>query len=165
MKTYFYLLGMFVLLSLAQCQKSQQEQAAPIAFSDKNIEYKGGIVRGDTARRALSFVFTAHDHADGADSIISVLGRHGVKGAFFFTGLFYDSYPEVIERLKADGHYLGSHSNGHLLYMPWDAPDSLLMTKQEFTEDMLASYEKNPPPPGFNKEIKEIHQITSVKPR
>ncbi len=99
-------------------------------------------MRGDTSRRALSLVFTAHDHADGADSIIAVLDRHGAKGAFFFTGLFYDTYPQVISRLKEKGHYLGSHSDGHLLYLPWGQSDTMLVSRQQFADDMEACYAK-----------------------
>ncbi|WP_373804477.1 polysaccharide deacetylase family protein, partial [Bacteroides heparinolyticus] len=59
----------------------------------------------------------------------------------FFTGEFYERYPGVVKRLLGDGHYVGSHSYGHLLYMPWEKRDSLLLTREEFEDDMLKSYE------------------------
>ena len=37
---------------------------------------------------------------------------------------------------------MGSHSYGHLLYMPWENRDSLLVTKEEFQDDIRSSYAK-----------------------
>lgn len=100
----------------------------------------GGINRTDTSKKQITLVFTADDMADGADSIIPTLRKEGIKGAFFFTGKFYELYPKVIKRLLKEGHYVGSHSYGHLLYMPWENRDSLLVTKEEFVADMQKSY-------------------------
>lgn len=102
----------------------------------------GGIVRGDTTKKHITLVFTAHDQADGAQSIISTLKKHGIKGGFFFTGKFLDMYPDVVRQLIADGHYVGTHSNGHLLYAPWDNRDSCLVSKEEFTADLLQAFSK-----------------------
>ena len=41
-----------------------------------------------------------------------------------------------------DGHYVGSHSYGHLVYCAWEKRDSLLVTKDEFRDDIIKSYGK-----------------------
>ena len=102
---------------------------------------EGAIVRGDMTRKQICLVFTADDRADGAERIISTLNGHGIKGAFFFTGRFLDLYPEVVIRLVAGGHYVGSHSYGHLLYCDWAKRDSLLVTREQFRDDIIKSYE------------------------
>lgn len=108
---------------------------------DRNVyEPEGGIIAGDPSKKRVCLVFTADDMADGADFIISTLKKSGIKGGFFFTGRFFDMYPDVVKRLVADGHYVGSHSYGHLLYSPWTCRDSLLVTKDEFVADMQKSY-------------------------
>lgn len=38
--------------------------------------------------------------------------------------------------MKAGGHYIGPHSNNHLLYCDWNNRDSLLVTKQQFINDL-----------------------------
>ncbi len=111
------------------------------ASSGNHMWDEGAIVRGDASKRQITLVFTADDKADGAERIISTLKRQGIKGAFFFTGRFFDLYPDVVERLIADGHYVGSHSYGHLLYCSWEKRDSLLVTKQQFRDDIVKSYE------------------------
>ncbi len=110
------------------------------ASTDNNIYQDGGIIRTDPSVKHIDFVFTAADTADGAERIISTLKKYNIKGGFFFTGEFFEMYPEVVRRLIAEGHYIGSHSYGHLLYAPWCKRDSLLVTRQEFNEDMFKSY-------------------------
>lgn len=107
---------------------------------DNNIYQDGGIIRTDPSVKHIDFVFTAADKADGAERIISTLRKYNIKGGFFFTGEFFEMYPDVVRRLVAEGHYVGSHSYGHLLYAPWGKRDSLLVTKQEFEEDIFKSY-------------------------
>lgn len=124
---------------LSSLQKDGMKQAN--AAADKNIYSNGGIVRTDPSKKQITLVFTAADRADGADAIISTLKKQGIKGAFFFTGEFYELYPDVVQRLLKEGHYVGSHSYGHLLYSPWENRDSLLVTREEFEKDLLKSYE------------------------
>ncbi len=115
--------------------------AASIAApTDDNIYQDGGIIRTDPSVKHIDFVFTAADKDDGAEKIISTLRKYNIKGGFFFTGEFFELYPDVARRLVSEGHYVGSHSYGHLLYAPWDNRDSLLVTRQEFNEDMFKSY-------------------------
>lgn len=114
--------------------------ASITALTDNNIYQDGGIIRTDPSVKHIDFVFTAADKADGAERIISTLRKYNIKGGFFFTGEFFEMYPDVVRRLVAEGHYVGSHSYGHLLYAPWGNRDSLLVTKQEFEEDIFKSY-------------------------
>ena len=114
--------------------------ASITALTDNNIYQDGGIIRTDPSVKHIDFVFTAADKADGAERIISTLRKYNIKGGFFFTGEFFEMYPDVVRRLVAEGHYVGSHSYGHLLYAPWGDRDSLLVTRQEFNEDIFKSY-------------------------
>ena len=118
----------------------QNKVSGAAVLPDRNIYRDGGIIRTDPSVRYIDFVFTAADKADGADRIISTLRKYNIKGGFFFTGEFFEMYPDVVRRLVAEGHYVGSHSYGHLLYAPWGKRDSLLVTRQEFEEDMFKSY-------------------------
>lgn len=141
MKKFFYLVLALCLISIS-CSVAKEDTNTQKPKPEFQTVSHGGIIRGDSTIKALSLVFTAHDFVDGADSIINILARHNISGAFFFTGYFYDSFPDIVKRIQSHGHYLGSHSDGHLLYMPWEDFDSLLVTKQEFVEDMERCYER-----------------------
>jgi len=103
----------------------------------------GGIVRGDVADKKIALVFTAHEFADGGALIRDVLKQKAVRAGFFFTGDFYrnPAYSPLIKGLRDDDHYLGPHSDKHLLYCAWENRDQLLVTKEEFKSDILGNYE------------------------
>jgi endoglucanase len=86
-------------------------------------------------------VFTGDEFADGGQTILNALHAHKAKASFFFTGNFYrnPSFKNLIQKLKEQGHYLGPHSDKHLLYCDWNNRDSLLVTKKQFKEDLLAN--------------------------
>ncbi len=102
----------------------------------------GAYTRTDTTSREINLVFTGHDFADGGLFINDILNKHGIKASFFLTGDFYRNpeFENVIRALIESGHYLGSHSDKHLLYCSWEKRDSLLVTKDEFMNDLENSY-------------------------
>jgi len=91
----------------------------------------------------MALVFTGDEFADGGLAISNTLKQSGVKASFFFTGRFYrnKAFKSILRRLKNDGHYLGAHSNDHLLYNDWTQRDSLLVTKKEFITDLQKNYD------------------------
>lgn len=105
---------------------------------------QGAIIRGDTSSREIALVFTGDEFGDGGESIRRTLRSQGVKASFFFTGRFYanPAFHSLIRGLKRDGHYLGAHSDRHLLYCDWENRDSLLVDRDEFRRDLEANYRK-----------------------
>ena len=103
---------------------------------------QGAIVRGDSSSAELALVFTGDEYADGGSHIASVLSDQAVKASFFLTGKFYRNpeFKEVIKTLRKNGHYLGAHSDQHLLYCSWEKRDSLLVSRSEFRKDLLENY-------------------------
>jgi endoglucanase len=103
----------------------------------------GGLERGDTIERHIYLAFTGGDFNDGGQWISRVLKKEGVPGHFFFTGDFYrlPGNRKLIRKLIRQGHYLGPHSDKHLLYAAWSDPDSLLVSREEFTSDLLKNYQ------------------------
>jgi peptidoglycan/xylan/chitin deacetylase (PgdA/CDA1 family) len=73
-----------------------------------------------------------------------VLRQRNVKAGFFFTGNFYanDEFEPLIKDLLQDGHYLGAHSDKHLLYCDWSKRDSLLVTRRQFRRDLKRNYKR-----------------------
>lgn len=112
------------------------------ALTQKNEFSFGGIIRTDSTKKEIHLVFTGHEFGDGGDVIRRVLQNHRVKAAFFLTGDFYRNkfFSSLIRGLKSDGHYLGGHSDKHLLYCSWEKRDTLLVSKEEFTADLNANY-------------------------
>jgi peptidoglycan/xylan/chitin deacetylase (PgdA/CDA1 family) len=119
-------------------------QATPPVTVEGRYTYdQGGIVRGDARRPLMAWVFTGDEHVEGMDRIAGILSEKGVKGSFFLTGRCYrdPGARASIARLKSEGHYLGPHSDGHLLYNDWTRRDSLLVSRDSMQRDLRANYD------------------------
>jgi len=114
-----------------------------MASGKGGVSYSSGaIIRGDSTKKQIALVFTGDEFADGGDYIAKTLAEKKVKASFFFTGRFYRNkeFSKVIQQLRKDGHYLGAHSDQHLLYCDWNKRDSLLVTKKQFRFDLADNY-------------------------
>lgn len=105
---------------------------------------QGGVTRMDSTSKEIALVFTGDEFGEGLPHISKVLQQQQVKGSFFFTGDFYSNitFQSLIKRLYANGHYLGPHSDKHLLYCDWQKRDSLLVTQEQFIADMERNLSK-----------------------
>jgi len=99
---------------------------------------KGAIVRGTTDTKKIALVFTGDEYGDGLSAITKTLNQKKVLASFFLTGRFYRNpeFKSGIKTLVKRGHYLGAHSDAHLLYCDWSNRDSLLVSRQQFTHDL-----------------------------
>jgi peptidoglycan/xylan/chitin deacetylase (PgdA/CDA1 family) len=102
----------------------------------------GAIVRGDTTTKEIALVFTGDEFGDGGSFISETLEKEHIKASFFLTGNFYRNreFEPVIKELRKNGNYMGSHSDKHLLYCDWVKSDSLLVSKNEFIDDLNNSF-------------------------
>lgn len=131
--------SIFVLIMLFFIQSCLEGPAGLNRFiRDEN----GAVIRKDTTRKNIYLVFTGHDFAEGFPVIEDVLNRHGIKASFFFTGDFYRNteFEYLIRRLVKGDHYLGAHSDKHLLYCSWEQRDSLLIDHAIFDKDLDQNY-------------------------
>lgn len=105
-------------------------------------EKYGAIVRMDTTKKEVFLTFTGHEFGEGSTAILNTLKQKNIKASFFLTGDFLrnPAFRKDIRRILQDGHYLGMHSDKHLLYCDWGKRDSLLVTKTEFEEDIKANF-------------------------
>ena len=123
-----------------------KEAGSPIVYSINQawLETRshGAVIRGDSSQKSIALVFTGHEFAEGRDLVANTLKKEKIQASFFFTGDYYrnPAFKKNIQQLKKDGHYLGAHSDKHLLYCDWDKRDSLLVTKDRFITDLADNY-------------------------
>ncbi|MEE4116070.1 MAG: glycoside hydrolase family 9 protein [Marinilabiliaceae bacterium] len=139
----------------------------------------GALLRGDSGSKKIALVFTGDQYADGGDYISGILDSNNTKASFFLTGNFYrDSCNrDLIIKLRDDGHYLGAHSDRHLLYCDWENRDSLLIDYYEFSYDINQNYREMmnfgidiseapyfmPPYEWYNERIVEWSSLKSLQ--
>jgi len=117
---------------------------APKKINHHHVTFShGAIIRSDSTQKEIALVFTADEFGEGIPKITAALKQEKVKGSFFFTGRFYNNpfNSAAIRLLYQHGHYLGPHSNDHLLYCDWSKRDSTLITRGTFIHDFTLNEE------------------------
>jgi peptidoglycan/xylan/chitin deacetylase (PgdA/CDA1 family) len=146
----------------------------PAPSSEKDTQ--GATVRINTNRKVIYLIFSADEAFEGAEPILASLDRHRAKASFFLTGncLREKKFESVIQTIIQRGHYVGGHSDNHLLYASWDdrqqplvTPDSLMADLrrnwaelEKFGIDSLQAHYFLPPYEYYNKE--QVRLIESM---
>jgi peptidoglycan/xylan/chitin deacetylase (PgdA/CDA1 family) len=108
------------------------------AADDLQRDKFGAIIRGDVNSKRMALVFTGDEFGEGALAILDALKERGLRASFFLTGNYLRNatFRPHVARMVAEGHYVGPHSDGHLLYAPWDAREKSLVTQDAFAADL-----------------------------
>ena len=130
--------------SLSYLLSSLEASGRKSCRSGLTQDKQGAVVRMNTNEKKVYPIFSAHEFGEGGDVIEKSLQKHKAKGSFFFTGDFYrdKKNQRLIRQLINDGHYLGAHSDKHLLYADWTRRDSLLVRQTDFEKDLKANYKE-----------------------
>ncbi len=101
----------------------------------------GGIIRGPKDRKRIALEFTGHEFGEGGRVILEQLRRHRAHASFFLTGDFLRNpeFESLIRDIVQDGHYIGPHSDKHLLYCSWETAKKTLVSRDEFRRDLLGN--------------------------
>ena len=112
------------------------------AARTKVRDSQGAAIRIDPDSKKIYLCFTADVNFNGAPAIIRTLDKHGIKGNFFLTGncLRTEANRESIEKLVKGGHYVGGHSDNHVLYADWGADRKTLMSADSIITDLRRNY-------------------------
>lgn len=138
--------------SLVYLLAAQQNSAKNTVKSTANknvsvsipIKQMGAIIKSvNPSEPSVSLVFTGDEYGEGLPTIQQILSKEKVKAGFFFTGRFYTnkSFSKAIKGLVKEQHYLGAHSNNHLLYNDWTNRNKLLVSYDSFSTDIDKNFE------------------------
>ncbi len=130
--------GTASLIYLLAAQQAEGQEAPVV-----HLQYEqGAIVRGNVAENKIALVFTGDEFGDGADFIRQTLQDEKLKASFFLTGRYYKNpaFKKQLQQLQAYGHYMGAHSDQHLLYADWSNRNKLLVSRSQFEKDLKANY-------------------------
>src|SRR5699024_3667682 len=100
----------------------------------------GAIISGNNTKKDIALVFTAHDYDDGYKPISKSLKKQDIKAGFFLTGDYIKKNPSKVKKLYKAGHYIGPHSNDHLLYADWENRQTTV-SEEEFKKDLTKNSE------------------------
>ena len=72
------------------------------------------IWRMDPTEKAVYLTFDDGPIPEATPFILDTLREFGIKATFFMVGDNVRKYPELFERIKAEGHQIGNHTFNHL---------------------------------------------------
>ena len=76
--------------------------------------YPRALWRMDRHERAVYLTFDDGPIPESTPFILDTLQEHGVKATFFMVGDNVRKYPELYDRILADGHQVGNHTHNHI---------------------------------------------------
>jgi cellulose synthase/poly-beta-1,6-N-acetylglucosamine synthase-like glycosyltransferase/peptidoglycan/xylan/chitin deacetylase (PgdA/CDA1 family) len=85
------------------------------------IDARGGIDAVRPRERTIALTFDDGPDPVWTPKILEVLARHHVHATFFVVGTAAAEHPELVQRILADGHEIGTHTLTHADLT--DAPD------------------------------------------
>ncbi len=81
---------------------------------DLTAQFPGLFYReGPTDVRKIALTFDDGPDATYTPQILDILKEHKIKATFFLIGSRVGLFPEVVERMKEEGHIIGNHSMTH----------------------------------------------------
>ena len=89
---------------------------------------------GDTSGSDIYLTFDAGYENGNTEKILDTLKKHNVKAAFFLVGNYIETEPDLVIRMKNEGHIVANHTFSH--------PDMSAIADKESFKNELESLEK-----------------------
>lgn len=137
-----------------------QREIEDLVTKYPNLFYRSGPL--DEKRVALTF-------DDGPDSmytpqILDILKKHQVKATFFLIGNRAELFPDVVKRMKKEGHIVGNHSMNHPNIIKLDKKETIKEIEEcEKVLEKLVEYKpalfRSPYGSLDSKKVEEIKEL------
>lgn len=86
----------------------------PLSLSDLHQKYKSNfILSGPADRREIALTFDDGPDQVFTPQVLDALKKENVKATFFIVGNRAEQYPEIVKRMRDEGHAIGNHSYNH----------------------------------------------------
>ncbi|MBQ7838892.1 MAG: polysaccharide deacetylase family protein [Lachnospiraceae bacterium] len=153
-KTVLFLTGLltlvlFFLWTAGKYRQGQPEESA-VRSSDSAPQIAEALARVRTPESKGKIALTFDDGPSGTftPQLLDGLAKRGVKATFFITGQNAEENPELVRRIREEGHLIGNHTYSHLQLNS--------SNREKFKEELIRT----------NEIIKEItgEEVVYVRP-
>jgi len=90
------------------------------------------VYQVETAKKVVALTFDISWGNQTPIPVIDILKENHVKSTFFLSGPWVKQYPEIPQRIKADGHEIGSHGYRHI--------NLSTLSKAEIKEEIMKAH-------------------------
>lgn len=107
----------------------QEDNKPPVADeSMEQLAQYDAFYAENTTEKVLYLTFDCGYENGNTPAILDALKKHHVPAAFFIVGNYLEKNPDLVKRMRAEGHIIGNHSYHH--------PDMSQMGKEEFQKEL-----------------------------
>lgn len=107
--------ALFTSTEITNWGLSFQEKGKP-PVANASSEYLAGfdaLYCAPTTEKILYITFDAGFENGNTEKILDALKKHNVKAVFFLVGNYFETQPELVKRMVAEGHTVGNHTYSH----------------------------------------------------
>ncbi|RIW32312.1 delta-lactam-biosynthetic de-N-acetylase [Bacillus salacetis] len=101
---------------------------------DELLEKYGAFYKDSPGKKVLYMTFDNGYENGYTEKILNVLKEEKVPAAFFVTGHYLNSAPDLVKRMVDEGHIVGNHS--------WSHPDLTTVTDEKLRKELDLVKEK-----------------------
>ncbi len=132
-----------------------QKKIKPKIISQQAYNYASSKLpvsfdNGTTDKKLIALTFDGGSHVNAAVGILDTLMSRGVTSTMFLTRRLIRKYPELVQRIVAEGHEIGNHTSTHPHLTSWATTRSHT-TLPEITTDVIGRELMN-----ANKQYREL---------
>ncbi|RSD26672.1 delta-lactam-biosynthetic de-N-acetylase [Mesobacillus subterraneus] len=147
MKTIFKLLialNILLLFALPAAVSAEENSNSPLHWGFKKgrngrqadagrmfeviLEDHGAVYKGDKKSKDIYLTFDNGYENGYTEKILDTLREEKVPAAFFVTGHYLESAPELVSRMANEGHIIGNHS--------WHHPDMTKISDEKIMKEL-----------------------------
>lgn len=94
--------------------------------------------RLSTTDKVVALTFDDGPQPEVTPRVLDILRARGVRATFFLIGRAARRHPEIVQRIVAEGHAVGNHSDGHS-YLFWALPPARLRRDLQAAQQSIAA--------------------------
>lgn len=95
---------------------------------DDMLKRLGAYYKGDPTKKDIYLTFDNGYENGYTAKILDILKKEKAPAAFFITGHYIESAPELVKRMAAEGHIIGNHS--------WYHPDMTKISNEKIAKEL-----------------------------
>jgi len=98
-------------------KRRRARKQAAVSWVWMQQRYPGAFVtQGPRGKRRVALTFDDVPDPRYTPAVLEILSKYKVRATFFVVGQRAQAYPQIVRRMRREGHVIGNHSYDHAVY-------------------------------------------------
>jgi peptidoglycan/xylan/chitin deacetylase (PgdA/CDA1 family) len=127
----------FTIKSISEDGAVTTLETIDIVYNNPTVRYlSNNVTRGNPSLPQIAITFDGGSVANVSEEILDILKAKDLKCTFFLTGQYVKKFPEIVQRMVAEGHEIGNHTWSHP-HLTTFAENNMHLTLPGITREFL----------------------------